>query len=1167
MSSEKYLNGFWIEGDNSSLKDTDQSLLSCDLICEGPVDGLVDKDGYLLKFLKDEKYSNIYLGKGIYYNDTPIIETNTNLFNFVSRGYEFINGEEASSFEDYPSTVFRYNQRLYLPAENYNKAIELTTNGLGIQKNYSNPEEGRFFAAWAKEEDFYQNYYSSTAASAYSYGVTQKFASFEDIAVPVDNISVDEAASWMETAKINSSLFSHKIKNKNTDELIVNFNADQCYSYDGDGTVKKSSLDFCIEVSHDGADIKYFILVPVNLISKGSRIIPVKLNLDLNPFSDRSYYVNIFMLARRVPINDGTTSRVAFVDSIVERVRRKGKFNYPNTVICKSIISSQHFKSDPSRTFDIKGLKVKVPSNYDPDAREYYGHWDGTFSKFLKWTDNPAWIYYDICTNQRYGVGTGKVLSEDLNKWELYRIAKYCDELIKSSTSRAGAGDDFTYYPEMSNAVFVEKVNIDSDSDVTLQSMIDKYKPISKLDLNTGKFSFNSGDDFTNVIDSYIYLYDISNGKHANTKKIIWSISEGVLYESSDGTMNFRQTYEGQGSVFRFICGKNFSPSFFLENEPNSDSNAFDYVLDNANSFDQNGGVSTKSEISKRILEGAKTSEAYIKSLLLFYIYQVWSSGYGDWAKLNFVDTDIFDGEANIRLQGKCLPNYKDSKNALEPRFSANLYIDNETEVLKLLNDLASVFRGLTYYRNNLITTTIDVAKPISYLFNNTNVKDGLFTYSTGSLDGNYSVAKVLYRDKDSNFDENIEVVEDSELIKEFGIVSKEILGFGVTSKDQARRMGLWLLATNRFENQTVTFTTDIQGLMLKPGDVIQIEDYFRSRNSLQGRVVDINIDSDNDANNYIVVDRKINTRFAGDKIKFLFKKSKKSINDIKSSFQYSDFIDSNVIELIIDRVDNKNNRIYFKDVLSPSERQSENFYNFSKITVSTPFLIEGYSLSSKDLTETVVNDFSDKAYLNNKNLFKIVSISEQDINEYGFFAVKYDRNKYLSLDQNLIKVNNKTSQQEIYYSSSDNLTELDLVGMGNSYYEISRLSLSELNNNTFDFSFSESSNFIQWSDTHNYASINLKFIDITKYIVEQANANNEYYKECLSILQNSGGFICKISSKNQSIKFKVSSSEINDKVIFLGKYPSALDNSGVISLKTGVKIYLYDKNNKIVEV
>ena len=121
-----------------------------------------------------------------------------------------------------------------------------------------------------------------------------------------------------------------------------------------------------------------------------------------------------------------------------------------------------------------------------------------------------------------------------------------------------------------------------------------------------------------------------------------------------------------------------------------------------------------------------------------------------------------------------------------------------------------------------------------SYIFNNSNVKDGHFSYSSGSVDGSYSVAKVVYRDKYSNYDQQVEIVEDSYLINIYGISTKEILGFGITSRDQARRIGEWLLATNRFENQTVTFTTDLQGLMLKPSDVIQIEDQYKNNFVLQ---------------------------------------------------------------------------------------------------------------------------------------------------------------------------------------------------------------------------------------------------------------------------------------------------------------------------------------------
>lgn len=81
----------------------------------------------------------------------------------------------------------------------------------------------------------------------------------------------------------------------------------------------------------------------------------------------------------------------------------------------------------PSRAYEVKGLRIKVPSNYDPIARTYTGLWDGTFT--TAWTNNPAWVFYDLLTNTRYGLGHD--IPEDLiDKWALYQIAQYCDELV-----------------------------------------------------------------------------------------------------------------------------------------------------------------------------------------------------------------------------------------------------------------------------------------------------------------------------------------------------------------------------------------------------------------------------------------------------------------------------------------------------------------------------------------------------------------------------------------------------------------------------------------------------------------------------------------------------------------------------------------------------------------
>ncbi|MFP3570416.1 hypothetical protein, partial [Paraburkholderia sp. SIMBA_030] len=85
------------------------------------------------------------------------------------------------------------------------------------------------------------------------------------------------------------------------------------------------------------------------------------------------------------------------------------------------------FSSVPTRSYDIKGRIISVPSNYDPDQRTYSGTWDGTFKQ--AWTDCPPWIFYDLVLNDRYGAGR-YVDASSLDKWSLYEIAQYCDTMV-----------------------------------------------------------------------------------------------------------------------------------------------------------------------------------------------------------------------------------------------------------------------------------------------------------------------------------------------------------------------------------------------------------------------------------------------------------------------------------------------------------------------------------------------------------------------------------------------------------------------------------------------------------------------------------------------------------------------------------------------------------------
>lgn len=104
------------------------------------------------------------------------------------------------------------------------------------------------------------------------------------------------------------------------------------------------------------------------------------------------------------------------------------KLRYPNSALVRTRVNAQQFARIPVRSFDIMGVRVQVPNNWDPLTRVYTGVWDGTFK--IAWTDNPAWIYYDLLRNPRYGLGRYVKTTVDKLKWELYAIARYCDGMV-----------------------------------------------------------------------------------------------------------------------------------------------------------------------------------------------------------------------------------------------------------------------------------------------------------------------------------------------------------------------------------------------------------------------------------------------------------------------------------------------------------------------------------------------------------------------------------------------------------------------------------------------------------------------------------------------------------------------------------------------------------------
>ena len=172
-----------------------------------------------------------------------------------------------------------------------------------------------------------------------------------------------------------------------------------------------------------------------------------------------------------------------------------------------------------------------------------------------------------------------------------------------------------------------------------------------------------------------------------------------------------------------------------------------------------------------------------------------------------------------------------------EPRFSCNTNIQTQEDAYKLINDMCSVFRVMPYWGLGSLTVSQDKPVDPAYLFTLANVTEEGFSYSNSSLKTRPNVAVVSYLDLELR-DTVFEVVEDAENIAKYGVIKTEISAFACTSRGQARRIGEWILYSERYENETITFTTALAaGIAVRPGQVIEVADPVKAGARRGGRI------------------------------------------------------------------------------------------------------------------------------------------------------------------------------------------------------------------------------------------------------------------------------------------------------------------------------------------
>ena len=210
------------------------------------------------------------------------------------------------------------------------------------------------------------------------------------------------------------------ITNTQLSAVRVRFAWPALQSVDSGGNINGYTIGYKVELATDGGTYQEVLNEAVS--GKTTSLYERTRRINL-PRATTGWLLRITRLTANQNNNKiSDTMQIAGFTEVID-----AKIRYPNTALLYIEFSAEQFRSIPAVTIECDGRKWQVPSNYDTRSRTYTGVWDGTFKE--AWTDNPVWHTYGITTNDRFGLGR-RIKPWMVDKWELYRISQYCDQLI-----------------------------------------------------------------------------------------------------------------------------------------------------------------------------------------------------------------------------------------------------------------------------------------------------------------------------------------------------------------------------------------------------------------------------------------------------------------------------------------------------------------------------------------------------------------------------------------------------------------------------------------------------------------------------------------------------------------------------------------------------------------
>jgi predicted phage tail protein len=225
-----------------------------------------------------------------------------------------------------------------------------------------------------------------------------------------------------------ASPVTRTITDVNVNGVRVTLSAPALQIFRSNGNVDGTTVEFQIQVSYNGGP--YTTAIQDSFVGRSADLYQRRYRVDLTQAPPVS--VRVVRLTDDAPVSGGSESiqDEIYWASYTELIYAKTA--YPNSAVIGMTISAEQFSSIPSRSYRVRGIKVRIPSNATVDATTgrliYAGVWDGTFQS-AKWTSDPAWVLWDLLTSKRYGFGD-HISDSTLDKWSFFAASQYASALV-----------------------------------------------------------------------------------------------------------------------------------------------------------------------------------------------------------------------------------------------------------------------------------------------------------------------------------------------------------------------------------------------------------------------------------------------------------------------------------------------------------------------------------------------------------------------------------------------------------------------------------------------------------------------------------------------------------------------------------------------------------------